>query len=239
MVTTDGIEERRIVSAQLSDFGASVLRHPEAVGLYEMWRTLADGRAAPFRAELDAARIGARAPHLVILESVSPSNFRIRIAGDRVNRWFGLELRGMSALSLVAPAARNHFQALLNRVTGEPAVAAALGVARRADGVTSRFDLALMPMRSDFGRIDRVLCGVWLLDAPAGATGPLRLDADSFVAAPVLGPGAGLDPLSDPPLDHTPPDRPPTGGAPFRTIDGGGDGRGEARRGHLRLVKKH
>jgi hypothetical protein len=89
--------------------------------------------------------------------------------------------------------------------------------------------MALMPMRSDFGRIDRVLVGIWLLDSAPGATGPLRLDADSFTAAAILGDG----PLTDPT-----PDAPGPGGGPLRAIDGGGAG-GEARRGHLRLVKKH
>ena len=232
-----------------SDLSTTILRHPETQGLHRMWDELRGDRPVPFRAELDAHRIGAKAPFLAILEYVGPSNFRIRIAGDRLNKWFGMELRGMSALALLDTVSRNHFQATLNRVTADPAVAVLHGAARGADGFAARFELILLPMRSDFGRVDRVLVGLWLVDAPAMARGPLRLEPDAFTVAPILAetvPGDetlqedGQDGLSVPslvPPSMTRPDRPAEAAAEDPAPDGPGVN-GPGRRGHLRLVKK-
>lgn len=219
-------EVRRVEMGQASELTTTILRHPETQGLHRMWDELRGDRPVPFRAELDAHKIGAKAPFLAILEYVGPSNFRIRIAGDRLNKWFGMELRGMSALALLDTASRNHFQATLNRVTADPAVAVLHGAARGADGFSARFELILLPMRSDFGRVDRVLVGLWLIDAPATTRGPLRLEPDAFTVAPILSgapaaeePAAGeaaeagtADAVSG--LEDTP-DRPDAGDAPL------------------------
>jgi hypothetical protein len=242
-----------------------MLKHPDAAGLHEMWANLRGDRPVPFRAELDAGRIGAKAPFLAILEYVGPSNFRIRIAGDRLNKWFGMELRGMSALSLLDSDSRNHFQATLNRVTADPAVGVLHGVARGPDGLAPGFEMVLLPMRSDFGRVDRVLVGLWLIDAPGVMHGPLRLEPDTFNVCPILGvadaaadaesdaddaigrgprePAAPLrvieSPLTGEDARPQAPMRPET--APAGQVQGDGPGAGTSgpgRRGHLRLVTK-
>ncbi len=180
-------EERRIVVGQMSDNGTAALKHPDAASLHEMWSTLRAGRSAPFRAELDAERIGAKAPYLAIFEHVGPSNFRVRIAGDRLNRWFGLELRGMSVLAMVEGPARNHMQAALNRVVADPSVGVLRGRARALDGRAQAFEMVLLPMRSDFGRIDRVLAGLWMLETPGVVACPFLLDADEIYVCPIEG----------------------------------------------------
>jgi hypothetical protein len=235
-------------------FGTTILNHPESRSLHAMWDALRGERPVPFRAELDAHRIGAKAPFLAILEYVGPSNFRIRIAGDRLNKWFGLELRGMSALSLLDTAARNHFQAALNRVAAEPAVAALHGIARGPENLAARFEMVLLPMRSDFGRVDRVLVGLWLLDAPAMTRGPLRLEPDEFTVAAIETPAEVNPP--DPAILEPAAARAHVAPAALRSIEGGmghagsgtlptgetpdTDGTPEPRRrgSHLRLVKK-
>jgi hypothetical protein len=178
-------EVGRYEMGRASDLGTAVLRHPDTQSLHQMWEALRGDRPVPFRAELDAQKIGAKAPFLAILEYVGPSNFRIRIAGDRLNKWFGMELRGMSALALLDTAARNHFQATLNRVTADPSVAVLHGSARGLDGYCCGFEMILLPMRSDFGKVDRVLVGLWLLEAPLLTRGPLRLEPDRFTVAPI------------------------------------------------------
>lgn len=169
----------------LAETAAEVLRRAETAELHAMWEALRGDRPAPFRAELDAAKIGAKAPYLAIFEHVGPSNFRIRIAGDRLNRWFGLELRGMSALSLAAAPGRNHLQAALNRVTAEPAAAVLHGLALGADGEGCGMEAILLPMRSDFGPVDRVLFGLWLTE-PATPPAPFRLALEEIAVAPIL-----------------------------------------------------
>jgi hypothetical protein len=200
-----------------------VLKSSDAGALFDMWDALRGDRTAPFRAELDAGKIGARAPFLSIFEQVGESNFRVRIAGDRLNRWFGLELRGMSALSLATPACRNHLQAALNRVTAEPAAAVIHGEASAANGDSARFECVLLPMRSDFGPVDRVLFGMWLEDGAAQPSHPVRLRLSEIVMSPL----APASKPAAPPLDSAADSEPARGeNAPAREI----------RRGHLRLV---
>lgn len=232
MCYTSDAAERRIAMGQMSDFGTTALTHPDACGLYEMWAALRGDRPAPFRAELDAVKIGARAPFLAILEHVGPSNFRFRIAGDRLNAWFGIELRGMSALSMIQPEARNHFQSALNRVAGAPAAAALRGRAARPDGFSAGFEMVLLPMRSDFGRIDRVLVGLWLLDAPMRTPGPLRLDLGELIVTPICeeAPGADVAPQDDDGALHEP-------ASDFAADAPAADADAPPRRAHLRVIK--
>lgn len=241
MLQMVGGEAGRIAMGRLSDFEATILKHPDAQALQAMWSDLRGDRPVPFRAELDAGRIGSKAPFLSILEYVGPSNFRIRIAGDRLNKWFGLELRGMSVLSMIDTAARNHVQAALNRVTGEPAVAALHGEARAAGGFASPFEMALLPMRSDFGKVDRVLVGVWLLDGRAFVPAPVRLHPELITVASVI--------ETEDDLDEALAAEPATAAqeAEDDSASRAADARREAsepmvrepgRRGHLRLVKK-
>lgn len=253
-------EVRQVQMESGSEWDAKVLNHPDAAGLHEMWTALRGDRPVPFRAELDAGRIGAKAPFLAILEYVGPSNFRIRIAGDRLNKWFGMELRGMSALSLTDTAARNHFQATLNRVTAEPAVGVLHGTARGVDMQSLSFEMILLPMRSDFGRVDRVLVGLWMLGTSALMHGPLRLEPDEFIVSPIADPSHAMEgatsqtqlresavtlsvvataSTADPEARAAPPasDAGEEGGSedkPPRPTGSVGPGR----RGHLRLVSK-
>jgi hypothetical protein len=252
MLLSTESEAGRIVMRRLSDFETTALKHPDAIGLHAMWNDLRGERPAPFRAELDAGRIGARAPFLAILEYVGPSNFRIRIAGDRLNKWFGLELRGMSALSMIDAEHRNAAQAALNSVTSQPAVAAVHGDARASTGFSWPFEMVLLPMRSDFGKIDRVLVGVWLLDGRTAAPAPVRLAPTGIVLAPVDDAERGLDDaLAAAAADGREPAPPPPAAKPVPASDAGDERDGTARRrtdepmvrergrrGHLRLVEK-
>lgn len=254
-------EEVRIIVGHMSDNGAPMLKHAEADGLHRMWSELRGERPAPFRAELDAGKIGGKAPFLAIFEHVGPSNFRIRIAGDRLNRWFGLELRGMSVLAMVEGPVRNHMQAALNRVVGDPSVGVIRGAARGLDGQRTPFEMVLLPMRSDFGRIDRVLAGVWLLETPEAGAYPFLLDAQEIHVFTIEGdhltnPALELSVAPEHPPQHAIQPRAAAERPKLRSVEGGGESAvrpapsapddgpdhptppaSGPRRGHLRLVK--
>jgi hypothetical protein len=221
----------------LAEHRDGVLRLSDTGALFDMWDALRGGRAAPFRAELDAGKIGARTPYLAIFEQVGESNFRVRIAGDRLNAWFGLELRGMSALALATPACRNHLQATLNRVTAEPAAAVISGVATAADGDSAGFECVLLPMRSDFGPVDRVLFGMWLEDGAVAPAKPVRLRISEIAVSPI----AAEAPAELAPAEVARPPRAapatPAPAAPAPEVAAGERAPArEVRRGHLRLV---
>lgn len=236
MWVVSNADERRIVVGQMSENGTAALKHPDAASLHEMWSVLRGPRPAPFRAELDAERIGAKAPYLAIFEHVGPSNFRVRIAGDRLNRWFGLELRGMSVLAMVEGPARNHMQAALNRVVADPSVGVVRGEARAMDGRSQRFEMVLLPMRSDFGRIDRVLAGLWMLEAHGSVAAPFLLDADEIHVCPI---DAGEEPvtLTEPRTDPGFGEDPAPAVAPDAVLRDPAAPPTRGVRGHLRLVK--
>ena len=223
-------EVRRLDVQVLTDSELNLLKHDDARAVFDMWTALRGPRPAPFRAELDAAKIGRHAPFLAIFEMVGPSNFRIRIAGDRLNRWFGLELRGMSALTLTGAEGRTHLQALLNRVTGEPAAAAAAGLAHARDAEPAPFEAVMLPMRSDFGPVDRVLWGMWLTGDRVPA-GPVRLEFEQLAAGPLA------PPEPSPALAEAPAPSPADDAPAFRTVEGDGAPARPVTRGHLRLVK--
>ena len=241
MWVVSNADERRIMVGHMSENGTAALKHPDAASLHEMWSVLRGPRPAPFRAELDAERIGAKAPFLAIFEHVGPSNFRVRIAGDRLNRWFGMELRGMSVLAMVEGPARNHMQAALNRVVADPSVGVVRGRARALDGRSQAFEMVLLPMRSDFGRIDRVLAGVWMLDSHGSVAAPFLLDADEIHVCPIdagEGPVTLTDRPSDPGFGESPtPQIAPDADLPGADLPGPAAPSARGVRGHLRLVK--
>lgn len=236
MWVVSNADERRIVVGQMSENGTAALKHPDAASLHEMWSVLRGPRPAPFRAELDAERIGAKAPYLAIFEHVGPSNFRVRIAGDRLNRWFGLELRGMSVLAMVEGPARNHMQAALNRVVADPSVGVVRGQARALDGRSQAFEMVLLPMRSDFGRIDRVLAGLWMLESSGSVAAPFLLDADEIHVCPI---DAGEAPvtLTEPQVGPGFGEAPTPAMAPEPGLRDPATPSARGVRGHLRLVK--
>jgi hypothetical protein len=115
--------------------------------------------------------------------------------------------------------------------------------------------MVLLPMRSDFGRVDRVLVGLWLLDAPALSRGPLRLEPEEFSVAAITEAGILAGDTGAVPREAAETPGPlPQGPAILRSIEGGAaregnagadaepngdDDSGARRRGsHLRLVKK-
>jgi len=120
------------------------------------WERLRAGRIAPYRAEIDPRQFEAALENMFIVEKLGPENMRIRLAGMKICEMMGLEVRGMQPNIFIADADRLRFERLLNVVMGEPAV---VELRMEADnrGGTYRATMLLMPLRSDFGDINRVL----------------------------------------------------------------------------------
>ncbi|PJN93798.1 PAS domain-containing protein, partial [Amaricoccus sp. HAR-UPW-R2A-40] len=122
------------------------------------WERLRAGRIAPYRAEIDPRQFEGALENMFIVERVSPDNMRIRLAGMKICEMMGMEVRGMEPGFLVDAADRLRFDRLLGVVMSEPAV---VDLALSTGG-RQRAAMLLMPLRSDFGEINRVLgcaCG--------------------------------------------------------------------------------
>ena len=81
---------------------------------------------------------------------------RIRLAGMKICEMMGMEVRGMQPGFLIDEADRLRFDRLLNVVMNEPAVVELKLAARNRAG-TYRATMLMMPLRSDFGDINRVI----------------------------------------------------------------------------------
>jgi hypothetical protein len=120
------------------------------------WERLRAGRIAPYRAEIDPREFETALENMFIVERIAPGNMRIRLAGMKVCEMMGMEVRGMQPSIFVTEPDRPRFERLLGVVMSEPAVVEiGLKVPGRPGG--ARATMLLMPLRSDFGEINRVL----------------------------------------------------------------------------------
>jgi hypothetical protein len=162
--------------------------HSEIRALYNYWERLRAGRPCPYRAEIDPRDIETDARHLFVLEDLGQGNLRFRLAGTALIDAFGYELRGMSARSVMAGKARESFVALIAETLAEPGV----GYARlfAPDGVTV-WEVILLPLRGNFGQIDRLIGCLHPVSGRAPEAGPdvrdtpLRFTIDTMSIRPV------------------------------------------------------
>ena len=120
------------------------------------WDRLRAGRVAPYRAELDPRQVESALENMFIVEKLGPDNMRIRLAGTKICEMMGMEVRGMQPDALIEDSDRIRFERLLNVVMNEPAVVELKLAAPNRAGIY-RATMLLMPLRSDFGDINRVV----------------------------------------------------------------------------------
>lgn len=163
----------------------SSLLHPDLRALESYWQDLRAGRACPYRAEVDPRDIPSKIGHLFILEDLGCGNIRFRISGTALTDAFGMELRGMPVGSIMAFGARQSLTELLRETLAEPGV----GQARlsRSEGRAEAWEIVLLPLRSDNGRIDRLIGALHCLEEDVSLAGqpPLRFTIESMSITPV------------------------------------------------------
>ena len=120
------------------------------------WERLRAGRIAPYRAEIDPRQFESALENTFIVEKIAPDTMRVRLAGTKICEMMGMEVRGMEPTALIEAADRVRFERLLNVVMNEPAVIELKLAAPNRAGVY-RASMLLMPLRSDFGEINRVI----------------------------------------------------------------------------------
>jgi hypothetical protein len=127
--------------------------------LKSYWDRLRAGRVAPYRAEIDPRQFESALENMFIIEKLAPDNMRIRLAGMKICEMMGMEVRGMQPAYFIQEADRQRFDRLLNVVMSEPAV---IELKLEAPGRVGTCEAAmlLMPLRSDFGDINRVMGGI-------------------------------------------------------------------------------
>ncbi|WP_184149946.1 PAS domain-containing protein [Amaricoccus macauensis] len=120
------------------------------------WDRLRAGRIAPYRAEIDPRQFEQALENMFIVEKLAPDNLRIRLAGMKICEMMGMEVRGMQPSCLIDEPDRTRFGRLVNLVMSEPAVVE-LSLSAQNRAGTYRASMLMMPLRSDFGDINRVI----------------------------------------------------------------------------------
>ncbi len=188
--------------------------------LKSYWERLRAGRVAPYRAEIDPRQFESALENMFIIEKLAPDNMRIRLAGMKICEMMGMEVRGMQPGLLIDETDRLRFDRLLNVVMGEPAVVELRLAAPNRTG-TYRATMLMMPLRSDFGDVNRVIgctSGEGDLFAP-----PLAFSILDVAVTPVE-PSQGAEPrqlvpgFAEPPAGFA--GAPAAGSRKLRTIDG-------------------
>ena len=133
------------------------MKNPILVELLDHWERLRAGRIAPLRSEIDPRQIENALTHAFILERSQSGGARFRIVGMQVSDLMGMEVRGMPAASLITPAERAGFDAILNRMFDHPEIVELTLNATFAGRQPVAADMLLLPMKNDLGQVSRIL----------------------------------------------------------------------------------
>ena len=165
--------------------------HSEIRALYSYWEALRGQRPCPYRAEVDPRDMTGDARHLFLLEDLGDGNIRFRLAGTALLDAFGFDLRGMSLRSIMEGKARESLVALVAETLSEPGIGYARLLA--PDGVQV-WEIVLLPLRSDFGQVDRLIGCLHPVNGrpPVAGRVPLRFSIDEMSIHPVAS-AAGKD----------------------------------------------
>lgn len=173
--------------------------HSQLRALHSYWNEIRAGRSTPMRSDIDPRDMECDARNLFILEDLSHGNVRFRLAGTAIVDSFGMELRGMNARAIMSNESRESFTALIAEVLEDPGT----GYARLRNEADEEevWEINLLPLRSDFGMIDRVIgCLHPVSGTPREArpAGSLRFRIEQMSVEPVI--ATVPDPLAATPV---------------------------------------
>ena len=136
------------------------------------WESLRINGGIPLRADIDPRQIPDVLDSLFIFERLNPQDVRVRIAGLTLCEMMGMEVRGQSPLSFFDDSTRRRFAAVVADVMDRPTTAR-LGLDTVDKmGNEARAEMILLPLRSDFGDVTRL---IGCVTGPAeGFTAPMR-----------------------------------------------------------------
>lgn len=135
----------------------SRMQDPILDSLKSYWETLRAGRLAPYRSEVDPREFEHALENMFILEVVGQEMVRVRLAGMKLCMMMGMEVRGMSPRAFMMPEDRARFDLMVLDVVNKPSVTEMVVETVDYNGKSGTAYLLLMPLRSDFGEITRIL----------------------------------------------------------------------------------
>lgn len=131
------------------------------------WHALRGRDRLPVRTDVDPARIDRALPCSFIGERLAPGVVRMRVAGQQLNTYLGMEARGMPLSVFFTPESRDILAMQVDRVFDTPAIIALpLVTPRRLLRRSLKGWILLLPLRGPNGTVDRAL-GAIGLETPA------------------------------------------------------------------------
>ncbi|MGV1014795.1 MAG: PAS domain-containing protein [Methyloceanibacter sp.] len=134
--------------------------------LYAYWDRVRNGRVAPYRYEIEPARIATLLPETFIAEPMGLSGFRFRLAGTRICEQIGRELRGIDFLTLWDPRDREAIASLIRNIFSDGAVGHGRFRVYTHTNRQADFEFVFLPLIHSDTTIDRLLGAITAIDAP-------------------------------------------------------------------------
>ena len=219
----------------------SRMQDPILDSLKSYWETLRAGRLAPYRSEVDPRKFEHALENMFILEVVGQEMVRVRLAGMKLCMMMGMEVRGMSPRAFMMPEDRARFDSVVFDVVNKPAVTEMVVETVDYNGKSGTAYILLMPLRSDFGEITRILGCISDNNEPFEA--PVRFRITQTQSDPIRFSESAEAPSQAAGFREAAEDFRFEAGKPaFTSIDGGkskpeaGDDAPPRDRSHLRLV---
>lgn len=168
----------------LEGVSLSPLRQIEAY-----WTALREDGGVPMRSQIDPRGMSATLEYTFILERIAPGMARFRIAGQHLCNLAGMEVRGMPLTAFFTPVARTEVSAILEHIFDTPAVIELdlQGEIARTGAPSISARMLMMPLRSDFGRVDRVLGAMMSTEKRSPSRTPVRFEIASSQIRPLDG----------------------------------------------------
>jgi hypothetical protein len=140
-------------------------RDPTLRALCEYWDSLRAGRPMPGRTDIDPAKIPRLLPHIMMYTVVPGGGYAIRLVGESIVSFVGVNATGQAAGSTMPPRAAEILHNILDMVVAERKPTYRLGKAHwRPDKSYREFEACLLPLSSDGETVDIILCGVIFSD---------------------------------------------------------------------------
>ena len=151
--------------------------------LQNHWDSLREGNLPPFRSEISPREMPDVLDTLFILEHLAEGDTRVRIAGLQICEMMGMEVRGRAAEGFFTDADSAEFRDLRNAVMQGPDIAHLELEGRDTTGKAALLEMVLLPLRSDFGEVNRI---IGCLSAPdTGFAAPLQFSILTAELTPV------------------------------------------------------
>ena len=174
------------------------------------WTALREDGGIPMRSQIDPRGMSDTLEFTFILERIAPGMARFRIAGQHLCGLAGMEVRGMPLTAFFTPVSRPEIAATRGHVVDTPAGAELdlRGEVARTGAPSTSARMLMMPLKSDFGRVDRILGALMSTEGRRPTRAPIRFEVASVqlreldgMPADTSGPKTpnGFDPSKVPP----------------------------------------